>query len=234
MKHSCPAAAAAESLQSCPTLQPHRRQPARLPHPWDSTGKNAGVGCHLLLQCVKVKSLSRVRLLATLWTAAHQAPPSLGFSRQEHWSGLPFPSLAHESEQKSLSHVQLLATPWTAAHQAPPSMGFSRQESWSGVPWPSPTVAIQSCVNYWVQQTGSVIHPYSFPLRSVQGYLIQTPVLYDGTQQLTPSVHKSSPLLTSPHTPSSPRLLPPGTHQSVLRDIFEKKKVKEISEAKSL
>ena len=41
---------------------------------------------------VKVKSLSRVRLFATSWTVAHQAPPSLGFSRQEYWSGLPFPS----------------------------------------------------------------------------------------------------------------------------------------------
>ena len=38
---------------------------------------------------VKVKSLSRVRLLATPWTAAHQAPPSMGFSREEYWSGLP-------------------------------------------------------------------------------------------------------------------------------------------------
>ena len=42
---------------------------------------------------------SRVRLCATPWTAAHQAPPSLGFSRQEHWSGLPFPSPMHESEK---------------------------------------------------------------------------------------------------------------------------------------
>ena len=41
---------------------------------------------------VKGKSLSRVRLLATPWTAAHQAPPSMGFSRQEYWSGVPFPS----------------------------------------------------------------------------------------------------------------------------------------------
>ena len=50
---------------------------------------------------VKVKSLSRVRLLVTPWTAAHQALPSLGFSRQEHWSGLPFPSPMHESESES-------------------------------------------------------------------------------------------------------------------------------------
>ena len=41
---------------------------------------------------VKVKSLSHVRLFATLWTVAHQAPLSMGFSRQEYWSGLPFPS----------------------------------------------------------------------------------------------------------------------------------------------
>ena len=41
---------------------------------------------------VKVKSLSRVRLFATPWTVAYQAPPSMGFSRQEYWSGLPFSS----------------------------------------------------------------------------------------------------------------------------------------------
>ena len=88
------AAAAAKSLQLCAadSVQPHRRQPARLPHPWDSPGKNTGVGCHFLLQCVKVKSLSRVQLFETPWTTAHQAPPSMGFSRQEYWSGLPLPS----------------------------------------------------------------------------------------------------------------------------------------------
>ena len=41
---------------------------------------------------VKVKSLSRIQLFATPWTVAHQAPPFMGFSRQEYWSGLPFPS----------------------------------------------------------------------------------------------------------------------------------------------
>ena len=89
---------------------------------------------------------NHVWLLATPWTAAHQAPPSLGFSRQEHWSGLPFPSPVHESEVKvkSLSRVWLLATPWTAAYQAPPSMGFARQEYWSGLPLPSPQYIIRS------------------------------------------------------------------------------------------
>ena len=51
---------AAKSLQSCPTLQPHRRQPTRLLCPWDSPGKNTGVGCHFLLQCMEVKSESEV------------------------------------------------------------------------------------------------------------------------------------------------------------------------------
>ena len=68
----------------------------QLPHPWDSPGKNTGVGCHVLLQCMKVKSESEVaqcvQLLATPGTAAYQAPPSMGFSRQEYWSGLPLPS----------------------------------------------------------------------------------------------------------------------------------------------
>ena len=83
---------------------------------------------------------SHVQLCATPQMAAHQAPPSLGLSRQEQWSGLPFPSPMHESEKwkwKSLSHVWLPATPWTAAYQAPPSRGFSRQEYWRGVPLPS-------------------------------------------------------------------------------------------------
>ena len=84
--------AAAESLLSCLTVRPHRQQPTRLPRPWDSSGKNTGVGCHFLLQCMKVKLLSCVRLVVTPWTAAHQAPPSMGFSRQEYWSGVPLPS----------------------------------------------------------------------------------------------------------------------------------------------
>ena len=77
---------------------------------------------------------SRVWLCATPKTAAHQAPPSLGFSRQEHWSGLPLPPPMHETEKWKWkwSCVRLSGTPWTAARQAPPSMGFSRQEYWSG------------------------------------------------------------------------------------------------------
>ena len=72
------------------SVRPHRQQPTRLPCPWDSPGKNTGVGCHFLLQCMKVKSLSHVWLFETPWTVAYQAPPSMGFSGQEHRSGSPF------------------------------------------------------------------------------------------------------------------------------------------------
>jgi len=52
-----------------------------------------------LLLLLLLSRFSHVRLCATPETAAHQAPPSLGFSRQEHWSGVPFPSPMHESEK---------------------------------------------------------------------------------------------------------------------------------------
>ena len=55
---------------------------------------------------VKVKLLSRVRLFATLWTVAHQAPPSMGFSRQEYWSGLPFLSPGDLPTQGLNPHLQ--------------------------------------------------------------------------------------------------------------------------------
>ena len=78
------------------SVRPHRRQPTRLLHLWDSPGKNTGVGCHFLLQCMKVKSESEVAqscpTLVTPRTAAYQAPSSTGFSRQEYWSGVPLPS----------------------------------------------------------------------------------------------------------------------------------------------
>ena len=88
------AAAAAKLLQSCPTLcNPIDGSPAGSPVPgilqartleWAAISfSNAWKGE------VKVKSLSHVRLFETPWTAAYQAPPSMGFSRQEYWSGLP-------------------------------------------------------------------------------------------------------------------------------------------------
>ena len=138
------AAAAAKSLQLCPILcDLTRRGPTRLPHPWDSPGKNTGVSCHFLLQCIKVKSESEVAqscpTLATPWTADHQAPLPKGFSRQKYRSGVPLPSPLYTLLLLSrFSRVRLCVTPETAAHQASPSLGFSRQEHWSGLPFPSP------------------------------------------------------------------------------------------------
>ena len=73
------------------SVWPHRRKPTRLPSPWNSLGKNTGVGCHFLLQCMKVKSESEVA----------QSSPTLSdpmdcrFSRQKYWSGVPLPSPIH-------------------------------------------------------------------------------------------------------------------------------------------
>ena len=64
----------------------------------------------MLLLLLLLSRFNRVRLCATPWMAAHQSPPSLGFSRKEHWSGLPFPSPMSESEKES-EVTQLCLTP---------------------------------------------------------------------------------------------------------------------------
>ena len=92
------AAAAAKSLQSCLTLcDPIDSSPPGSSVPGNLQARTlewvAVSFSNALKWKVKVKSLSRVWLLATPWTAAYQAPPSMGFSRQEYWSGLPLPSL---------------------------------------------------------------------------------------------------------------------------------------------
>ena len=92
----------------------------------------------LWFRLLLLSRFSRVQLCVTPQTAAHQAPLCLGFSRQEHWNGLPFSSPMHACILSHLSHVQLCATPWTVAHQSPLSLGFSRQEHWSRLPFPSP------------------------------------------------------------------------------------------------
>ena len=90
-------AAAAKSLQSCPTLcDPRDGSPPGPTIPGILQARTLEWTAISFSNAwkwkVKVKSLSRVRLLATPWTAAYQAPPSMGFSRQEYWSGVPLPS----------------------------------------------------------------------------------------------------------------------------------------------
>ena len=89
------AAAAAKSLQSCPTLcDPRDGSPPGSPVPGILQARALEWVAISFSKAwkwkVKVKSLSRAWPSATPWTAAHQAPPSMGFSRQEYWSGLPW------------------------------------------------------------------------------------------------------------------------------------------------
>ena len=96
------AAAAAKLLQSCPTLcDPIDGSPPGSPVPGILQARTlewvAISFSNAWKWKVKVKSLSHVQLLAIPWTAACQAPPSVGFSRQEYWTGVPWPSLKGET-----------------------------------------------------------------------------------------------------------------------------------------
>ena len=78
------------------SVRPHRRQPTRLPRPWDSPGQNTGVGCHFLLQCMKGKSESEVAVMSDS-SRPHELQPTRllhpwDFSRHDYWSGVPLPS----------------------------------------------------------------------------------------------------------------------------------------------
>ena len=92
---------------------------------------------HLMLLLL-LSHFSCVRLCVTPETAAHQAPPSLGFSRQEHWSGLPFPSPMHESEKWKWSR-SIMSNP-QRPHGLQPSRllcpwDFPGKSTWVGIYW---------------------------------------------------------------------------------------------------
>ena len=105
------AAAAAKSLQSCPTLcDPIDSSPPGSPVPGILQARTlewvAIAFSNAWKWKVKMKSLSCVRLFATPWTAAYQAPPSMGFSRQEYWSGMPSPSLTNSQSLLKLMSIE--------------------------------------------------------------------------------------------------------------------------------
>ena len=115
----------AKSIQSCPTLcDPIDGSPPGSPIPG-------------------IKSLSRVRLLATPWTAAYQAPPSMGFSRQEYWSGVPMPSLkiniAAAAAAKSLQPCLTLGDPIDGSPPGSPIPGIlqARTLEWVAISFSS-------------------------------------------------------------------------------------------------
>ena len=121
-----------------------------------SIHKSINVICHInklkdknhMIVSMLLLLLSRFslfRLMCDPINGSAPAPLPLGFSRQEHWNGLPFPSPMHACMLSHFSSVQLCATLWTAAHQAPLSTGFSRQKYWSGLPLPSLRPGPVSC-----------------------------------------------------------------------------------------
>ena len=94
------------------SVRPHRRQPIRLPRPWDSPGKNTGVGCHFLLQCMKVKSESEVaQSCPTLSDPMDCSPPGSSVhgifqARVLEWGAIVF----HYNQLKSLQNHELWMT----------------------------------------------------------------------------------------------------------------------------
>ena len=105
------------------SVWPHRQQPTRLICPWDSPGKNAGVGCHFLLQCMKVKSEREVaQSCLTLLDPMDCSLPGSSVhgifqARVLEWGVIAYISDQIRADQ-SLSHVRLFATPWIEARQA--------------------------------------------------------------------------------------------------------------------
>ena len=138
------------------SVRPHRWQTTRLPRPWDSPGKNTGVGFHFLLQCMKVKSESEVTqscpTLSDPWTAAHQAPSSMGFSRQEYWSGVLLPSLQSylaAAASKSPQSCSTLCDPIDGRPPGSPVPGIlqARILEWVAISFSSsPTLGISNLI----------------------------------------------------------------------------------------
>ena len=93
------------------SVRPPRRQPTRLPRPWDSPGKNTGVGCRFLLQCMKVKRESEVaQLCPTLSDPIDCSPPGSsvhGIFQAEYWSGMPLPSPEYKCTHKHLLNMEI-------------------------------------------------------------------------------------------------------------------------------
>ena len=116
------------------SVRPQRWQPTRLPHPWDSPGQNTGVGCHFLLQCMKVKSESEVAQSCPtlLYPMDCSLPGSSAHrifqARVLEWVAIAFSiTMVQFSSIQSLSRVHLFGTQWTAAHQA--SLSITNSQS---------------------------------------------------------------------------------------------------------
>ena len=128
------------------SVRPHRWQPIRLPHPWDSPGKNTGVGCHFLLQCMKVKRESEVaQSCPTLSNPSDGSPPGSSIhgifqARVLEWGAIAFSERADEKplniwdvqgKARGLSYI--LSGKGRKLREVPPSTSvFSRDRKWVG------------------------------------------------------------------------------------------------------
>ena len=126
------------------SVRPHRRQPTRLRRPWDSPGKNTGVGCHFAFPslCLSNFHLSFRLQFKCSWLSRPAESPTFYIFLPLYTS--PFCDnhickfiFISEFVVWSLSPVWLFGDPWTIAHQVSLSMGFPRQEYWSGLQFPS-------------------------------------------------------------------------------------------------
>ena len=146
-------------LQSCPTLcDPTDGSPPGCPVPWILQARTlewfAISFSNAWKWKVKMKSLSRVRLVATPWTAAYQAPPSMGFSRQKYWSGVPLPSPTPPSKcGQSQTWPGYPAGSWTlsqwrAFHDKPQKYQWCLNPSFQGqrLKWALKTCGLFHCL----------------------------------------------------------------------------------------
>ena len=164
--HTC-AVAAAKLLQSCPTLC----------NPIDSSPPGSLVTGILQARTlewvaisfsnawkwkVKVKSPSPVRLLVIPWTAAYQAPPSMGFSRWEYWSGLPLPSPYRKHQSQDLSPWSPLWFPWFQVPLLPTQDGIPTPAS------PGYPMKTASIVRWLIKDSFLSLPFYSCLIKNIQ------------------------------------------------------------------
>ena len=152
-----------------------------------------------------VKSLSHVRFFLTPWTVAYQAPPSMGFSRQEYWSGLPFPSpsfLWMAIKLMGLFNAPLPVTGCSMAQQV--KHRFWSQSLWFGIVALTPT----SCMpigKLFNSSKGQFPHPQNGSKQSTIGLLWWLHDFTNGTQQSEKvKVAQSCPTLCAPMDCSPP------------------------------
>ena len=115
-------------------------------------GAASHASMHAPLLLLLLSHFSRVRLCATPETAAHQAPPSLGFSRQEHWSGLPFPSPMHKSENEVAQLCLTLGDPVDCSLPGSPIHGIfqARVLEWGAIAFAGLCTEHLAYPHYWI------------------------------------------------------------------------------------